>query len=171
MATYNGAGRAGNAVEAGIGFVKEQQTDTTALSPPATQRRTFIRPGPRAAYTATAVGFGDRPPAREMKLVNWRRSAKGRLRGFATIQLPIWLKISDCPVFVSNGKARASPPSKPQIDADGHHYRDVNGKPAYTAMLAWRSRELADRFSEAVVRLVRESHPEALDELPLRASP
>lgn len=112
--------------------------------------------------------WGSKPEAMpgkpKMRLVFWKPLTKNSLRGFATVELPIGLKVSDVPVLVSNGKAWASLPSKPQVDKDGLHKRDANGKPAYTAILEWRDRGLADRFSAAVVDLVRASHPDALDD-------
>jgi hypothetical protein len=101
-------------------------------------------------------------PARRMRLVSWNPLRKNALRGFATVELPIGLTIADVPVLISRGKAWANLPSKPQIDACGQHRRDANGKPAYTAMLSCRDRHLSDRFSAAVVELVRRQHPEAL---------
>jgi hypothetical protein len=68
------------------------------------------------------------------------------------------------PVLVSNSRVWASLPAKPQIDQDGRHKRDINGKPAYNAMLQWRDRSLSDRFSDRVVELVRASHPGDLEE-------
>jgi hypothetical protein len=97
-----------------------------------------------------------------MRLISWKPLVKNSLRGFATIELPIGLKISDIPVLVSHGKAWASLPSKPQLDKDGQHKRDVNGKPAYAPILEWRDRDLSDRFSAAVVDLIRASHPDVL---------
>lgn len=94
-----------------------------------------------------------------MRLVSWRPLPKNALRGFATVELPIGLTVVDCPVLVSNGKPWASLPSKPQIDREGRHRADINGKPAYTAILSWRDRDLADRFSQAVVDLIRAEHP------------
>ena len=100
---------------------------------------------------------------RRMRLVNFRPLVKGALRGFATVQLPIGLTINDVPVLSSHGKVWASLPAKPQIDSEGRQKRDANGKPAYIAILQWRDRDLADRFSQAVVELVRAAHPEAFD--------
>jgi hypothetical protein len=60
---------------------------------------------------------------------------------------------ADCPVHC-----------KPQVDKDGQHKRDVNGKPAYRPVLEWRDRDLSDRFSAAVVDLIRASHPDALQQ-------
>jgi hypothetical protein len=78
--------------------------------------------------------------------------------------LAIGLRIDDCPVLVSHGKAWASLPSKPQLDKDGRQKRDASGRPAYTPVLEWKSREIDNRFSDAVVALIRHHHPEALEE-------
>lgn len=102
----------------------------------------------------------DRP---RMRLVSFKPLVKGALKGFATIELPIGLKICDCPVLVSNGKAWATFPGKPQIGQDGRQI-EVNGKKQFTSIMSWPDRATADRWSEAVVELVRQHHPGALDE-------
>jgi hypothetical protein len=112
--------------------------------------------------------WGRRPDAGplaspKMRLISWKSLVKNSLRGFATVELPIGLKIVDCPVLVSSGKAWASLPTKPVLDRDGKHVKP-DGKPQYSAVLEWKSRDLADRFSEAVVELVRQTHPGGLDD-------
>jgi hypothetical protein len=52
------------------------------------------------------------------------------------------------------------------IDREGRDKRDANGKPAYLAMLQWRDRNLADKFSERGVELVRRAHPEVPEAMP-----
>jgi hypothetical protein len=100
---------------------------------------------------------------RRMRLVEWRPLVKGSLRGFASVELPSGLQIIDCPVFAGNkGRSWAGLPSKPQLDRDGIQ-RFVDGKPAYTPVLAWCDKALRDRWSDAVVALVRQAHPEAFD--------
>ena len=99
---------------------------------------------------------------RQMRLVGWRPVAKGSLRGFAVVELPIGLKIHDIPVFIGKNGPWASLPSKPQIDRDGRQ-KVANGKAAFSPVLEWQSRELSDRFSAAVVSLVRDAHPGALE--------
>jgi hypothetical protein len=113
----------------------------------------------RAAWGAKPTGAPARP---RMRLISWRPLAKGSLRGFATIELPIGLVIAEVPIFATSGRVWASLPSKPQVDKDGQHKRDVNGKLAYEAILRWRSRDLSDRFSSAVIALINEHHPGAL---------
>jgi hypothetical protein len=49
------------------------------------------------------------------------------------------------------------------LDADGRQVmRD--GRPQYISMMRWRSRDLVDRFSAALVELVRNAYPDALDD-------
>jgi hypothetical protein len=103
------------------------------------------------------------PLPRTIALVACRPVVKGGLRGFATVELPIGLKLVDCPVCVGKNGPWASLPAKPQIDRDGRPKTDAAGKPTYAAILEWRDRALAARFSEVVVAAVRTAHPEALD--------
>ena len=100
---------------------------------------------------------------RQMRLVGWRPIAKGSLRGFAVVELPIGLKIHDIPVFIGTNGPWASLPNKPQIDRDGRQKVGANGKAAFSPILEWRDKDLRDRFSEAVVGLVRDAHPDALE--------
>jgi hypothetical protein len=53
-------------------------------------------------------------------------------------------------------------PSKPQLSQDGTPRRGTDGKVLYVAILRWRNADLKERFSNAVVALVREKHPNAL---------
>jgi hypothetical protein len=118
----------------------------------------------RTAQLAQAVAWGDRPPPspKTIALIAWHPLAKGALRAFATVQLPLGLRLIDCPVLVSNGKPWVSLPAKPVLDRDGNHKTDPNGKPAYAPVAEWRSRELRDRFSEVVIAAIRRMYPEAL---------
>ncbi len=97
-----------------------------------------------------------------MRLVSFKPLTKGALRGFATVQLPIGLTIEDCPVLVGTNGPWATLPGKPVIGRDGRQV-NVGGKSQYAAILKWRDRELADRWSAAVVELVRQHHPDALE--------
>src|SRR5438309_1638090 len=81
--------------------------------------RTLFAEGPVRNSTPET---GNSPIAAErpkMRLIAWRPITKGTLRGFATVELPIGLKLIDCAVFVGVRGAWASPPAKPLIDKDG----------------------------------------------------
>ena len=100
--------------------------------------------------------------ARRMTLVEFKPVRKGALRGFCTIRLPSGLTIADVTICESHGRTWASLPSKPILDRDGRHV-EQDGKKRYQPILQWSDRETADRWSAAVVDLVRQHHPDALD--------
>ena len=117
----------------------------------------------RSVTAAQAVGFGDKPSApSRMRLISFRSFVKGSLRGFASIELANGLRINECPIFLSSGKTWAALPSKPIIDREGRHHV-VNGVRQYSAILEWRDCDLSDRFSAAIVELVKVKHPDALE--------
>ncbi|HEX3410311.1 MAG TPA: hypothetical protein VHT00_01220 [Stellaceae bacterium] len=98
-----------------------------------------------------------------MRLVGFKPVVKNSLRGFCAIELPCGLIIEDIPLNLSHGKPWAALPSKPVLDRDGRQV-ETGGKKQYASLLRWNSRELGERWSQAVVELVRQHHPEALDE-------
>lgn len=102
----------------------------------------------------------DRP---RMRLVRFKSLVKGSLRGFATVELSIGLTIEDCPVLIGRAGAWATLPGRPVLDRDGRQVR-ADGRVQFAAILKWRDRELQNRFSAAVVELIRAHNPAALDE-------
>jgi hypothetical protein len=108
----------------------------------------------------SAVATGQKP---RMRLLEWRPFIKNTLRGFATVELPIGLVIRDISIHDKGGKRWAGLPAKPVLDAEGRHVSNHAGHRQYCALLGWRDRDLADRFSVAVVDAVRAAHPDALD--------
>jgi hypothetical protein len=57
--------------------------------------------------------------------------------------------------------AWASPSAKPQIGRDGTHIKK-DGKPQYSPVVSFASKELRDKFSDTILDALRSSHPEAL---------
>jgi hypothetical protein len=97
-----------------------------------------------------------------MRLLKWTPQRKGTLRGFADIELANGLRIFGCPVLMaSNGRAWAGLPGRPQIDREDRLIRH-DGKAQYTKVLDWATRDVADRFSQAIVELVIDHDSEAL---------
>ena len=86
---------------------------------------------------------------------------RNSLRGFARVRLPSGVIMHDVGIFQDSGKAWASPPSKPQIGRDGTHIKK-DGKPAYSPIISFVSKEVRDKFSAAVLDALRASHPDAL---------
>jgi hypothetical protein len=94
---------------------------------------------------------------RRMRVLSWRPLVKESLRRFANVHPLIGLVIHDVPVLISGGNVWATLPSKPQTDPEARLKRDTSSK-AYSAILKWRDRTLADRFSAAVIELIVEEH-------------
>jgi hypothetical protein len=141
--------------------VLARHREAAAMTPRAPSQKELRRGG--AMWGAPP----DAAPARpKMQLVSWKPVVRGSLRGFATVALPIGLKIHDVPVLVGKNGPWASLPCKPQIDRDGRQKTDANGKAAFATVLEWRTRQLSERFSEAVVALVRAAHSGDLDGVP-----
>jgi hypothetical protein len=107
-----------------------------------------------------------------LTLRSWKRLDKpgssSSLIGFANVTLPYrggQLEVDDLPVLMSNGKAWAAFPGKPVLTSDGHVARlPGSSKPRYVSFLRWGDRETTERFSRAVVSLVRSADPEAFED-------
>ncbi len=95
---------------------------------------------------------------------DWKPLRKGALRGFLTATLPSGLVVHEISVLVSNGKAWASPPSKPLLDRDGRVMVNDAGKRRYAAIIEFATRELRDRWSSAVIDALLTAFPEALSD-------
>ena len=94
----------------------------------------------------------------QISLTDWREMRRNSLRGFACIRYAD-LVIRDIAVHNSHGKRWASLPSKPIINSEGVARRQDNGKIQYANILEWSSRDLQDKFSQAVVEALEREHP------------
>jgi hypothetical protein len=96
-------------------------------------------------------------PQQKLRLKSWKPVVRGTLRGFATIETSL-MTVHDCPVhWHPNGRAWVSLPGRAQIDQDGRQRVDANGKKLFVPVLEWRSREISERFSDAVIEALREA--------------
>jgi hypothetical protein len=126
---------------------------------------TQLRRGERAAWGPRPNDAGrTAAERRRIRLLDFRPIRKGKLLGFARIELPIGLLISDIPILTGKNGVFAALPARPLLDPEGRQKRDANGRPQYLAFLEWRDRNISGRFSAAVIELVRAAHPEALAE-------
>jgi hypothetical protein len=96
------------------------------------------------------------------QILDWRPMRKNSLLGFAKVEMPSGLVISDVTILTSDRGFWASPPSKPMIDREGVAMRDDKGKLRYSPIIEFASREIRDRWSAAVIEALDQSHPEAL---------
>ena len=97
-----------------------------------------------------------------MILKDWRPHSSGALRGYITVRLEIGLVIPDMPVFVTQkGHQYATLPTKPIVE-NGKHRTTADGKPEYRPAIYWSDRQISDKFSAAVIKLLLAEHPDAL---------
>jgi hypothetical protein len=97
-----------------------------------------------------------------LALVEFKPLRRNTLVGFATVELkPFGARLQDCPInMTADGTAWASPPGRPRLDRDRNVVRE-NGKPLYDPTVLFACKADRDRFSSAIVELVRRQHPEA----------
>jgi hypothetical protein len=95
-------------------------------------------------------------PRQKLRVQAWKLINKGALLGLATVEASL-LTIFDCPVLTSHGKIWVALPGRPQIDAEGRHQIGPDGKKAHVPAMKWRSKEIGDRFSTAVIEALREA--------------
>jgi hypothetical protein len=100
-----------------------------------------------------------------LRLIDWRPVRKGRLYGFASVEIaPIGLKVAEIPVLKGDKSGPwACLPTKPRLDGNGQQLRESDGAPRYDRFLTWSSKRREGDFSAAVVALVRRRHPQDLD--------
>ncbi len=96
-----------------------------------------------------------------IQIRDWRPMRKGSLLGFAKVELPSGMILSDVTILQGERGAWASPPSKPMIGRDGMAMKDASGKVKYQPLVEFTSKEVRDRFSAGVIDGLRAAHPEA----------
>ena len=95
--------------------------------------------------------------------VEWKPITKNTLRGFCTVDFKeLRLKIHEIAVHEKDSRRWVALPSKPQM-RDGQPILNENGKPAYSNLMTFDSREIGDAFSRAVIDAVVARAPDAFD--------
>lgn len=99
-----------------------------------------------------------------LQIEEFRPMRRNSLLGFCRVRMPSGVIFHDCSVHCSNGRFWAAPPARPQMSREGVHLRDAHtSKFLYVQIISFSSKEVRDRFSEAIVGALRASHPEAFD--------
>lgn len=91
----------------------------------------------------------------------FRPMTRNSLRGFARVRMPSGVVFHDVAIYAKGDEAWASPPSKPAIGRDATQIKR-GGKPVWQPVVSFASKEVRDRFSEAVIGALRVAHPGAL---------
>jgi hypothetical protein len=85
------------------------------------------------------------------KILDFRPLVKNSPRGFAKVELPSGLIITDVVILAGESGPWASPPSKPMLDRDGVVMKDDKGKIRYCPIVEFRSKDLREKWSTAVI--------------------
>jgi hypothetical protein len=100
-----------------------------------------------------------------IRIRSFRAVRRNLLHGFATVEMPSGLIITDIVIGSSHGKWWALPPSEPMIDGNGNPLRDEEtGKVRYSPVVDFRDKETRRRWSDAVIAALRASHEEVFEE-------
>jgi hypothetical protein len=99
-------------------------------------------------------------PALEIRDV-WVNSSGSNLLAKVTVTIPPWgLTLHDCSVVrVKDGGFFVFPPSMPMVGKDGAVIKGQSGKAQYRPAVLWE-KNAGRRFSEAVIKSLKASHPE-----------
>ena len=98
----------------------------------------------------------------QISISNWKPLRRGALRGFVTATFPSGMTVHEVSIMQSNGRAWASPPSKPMVGKDGKLLVENSGKAKYTPLIEFVSKSVRDRWSDAVLASLLDAHPGAL---------
>jgi hypothetical protein len=100
------------------------------------------------------------PITEGITILDWRPVERNTLRGFCTVCIEAWHRvIADVAVHEhESGRRWAQLPAKPQITSDRQPViRD--GKLAYTKVVWFADKAVADRFSDAVIEALDHAQP------------
>jgi hypothetical protein len=97
------------------------------------------------------------------ELLTWRPIHKGSLVGVVDVELLMSLRLFGVLILRGANGLWAALPTRPELDREKRQKAGADGKPAYARVAQWRTRELGDRFSAAILDLVRAEHPGAFD--------
>jgi hypothetical protein len=94
------------------------------------------------------------PPARlspALRVTNFRPLRKNTLVGFVSVEHASGLILHEVSIHGRDGRWWASAPARP-ILIDGRHAVDEQGKGRWQPLVDFRSRELRNNWSDAVIR-------------------
>ena len=87
---------------------------------------------------------------RQLRLIDWKSGPSGALVGRAAVEIA-GLVINDVAIFQKDGARWAQLPSEPMRDRGGQVLKDGRGKTRYRSAIKWKTRELQERFSAALI--------------------
>ena len=92
-----------------------------------------------------------------IEVTDWKPMVKNTLRGFCTVKFPMGLIVKDVTVHVKGDRRWCGLPAKPQLNRD-YSLNIKDGKIQYANILQWKDRDIENRFSATVCRLIEEQY-------------
>jgi hypothetical protein len=99
-----------------------------------------------------------------IRILDWRAVPRNTLFGFCKVEFPSGMIVTDITVLTSTNGPWASPPSRPMLDREGSLMRDEGSKIRYLKTIEFTSKEIRNRWSNAIIEALRTTHPEAFNE-------
>lgn len=115
-----------------------------------------------APDTATAALWGDKPPARRVKITRFRefKNQAGTLLGFFSAEMPSGIVIHGLKLMVGpQGTRFVGMPGEKRRGENDQPVLDDRGKLVYDQVVDFRDRATRDRFNEAVLAALRAKYP------------
>lgn len=97
-----------------------------------------------------------------VKILDWRPMPRGSLLGFAKVEFPSGLIITDVTILSGERGPWASPPSKPMVGRDGAVLKDDKGKVRYSPIIEFATKEIRNRWSDSIIAAMRDAYPEVV---------
>lgn len=91
---------------------------------------------------------------------NFTAVVRNTLVGFATVRTPSGTVFNDTSIHVKDGRAWASPASKPILDRNGAQLKDADGKAKWSPVVSFVDKATRDRWSGEVIAALQVAHPE-----------
>jgi DNA-binding cell septation regulator SpoVG len=113
-----------------------------------------------ARNTATATGWGGKPPIRRMKISKWLAHSSGAMHWFVAVELASGMVINDLRLIISRHCPCVSMSAQKQFDRDGDPRCDDNGKPIFSQIIEFKNYATQETFAAAVVEARRREHPD-----------
>jgi len=99
-----------------------------------------------------------------MQIINFKAINKSNLVGFAEIVMPSGIGFVDVTIMRKESHYWAMPPTKPVLVNGAHKTDPDTNKPVYAQIITFSSKELKQKWSDAVIAALKKSYPEVFEQ-------
>ena len=98
-----------------------------------------------------------------MQIMNFKVINKSNLVGFAEILMPSGIGFVDVTIMRKESHYWAMPPAKPLLVNGAHKIDPYTNKPIYAQIIKFSTKELKQKWSDAVIAALKMSYPEVFE--------